>query len=70
MKKACGFGFFEGVEGGEDYFVAHGFGLIGGSVGRDDVEENYGQAGVGEMRGDAGAHGSCAENCCFANLSG
>ena len=56
-----GLGFLGGVESGGGDFVAGG--AIG--VGRDDIEQVAGNAGVGEMRGDAGAHGSGAEDSDF-----
>ena len=36
--------------------------LLRGEFGRDDVQQPAGHAGVGQMSGDAGAHGSGAED--------
>ncbi len=36
--------------------------FLGGELGRDDVQQPAGDAGVGQMSGDAGAHGSGAED--------
>ena len=36
--------------------------FLGGELGRDDVQQPAGYPGVGQMSGDAGAHGSRAED--------
>src|SRR5206468_3507698 len=54
-------GFFGAVEAGEHDFVAVG----GRSVFWNDIEQQAGEARVGEMRGNASAHGACAENDCL-----
>ena len=55
----CGrLGFFRGVESGGGDLVSRR--AVG--VGRNDVEQITGDAGIGEMRGDAGAHGSGAQD--------
>ena len=36
--------------------------FLGSELGRDDVEQPAGDAGVGQMSGDAGAHGAGAED--------
>jgi hypothetical protein len=57
--KRCGFGLEQGGDGaGGD--AASGFRI--GIVGRDDVEQEHGHSGVGQMRSDARAHGSGSEN--------
>src|SRR5258708_37163802 len=65
-EKSGGLGFFGGVESGEHDFIAVG----GSGVLGNDVEQQAGEAGVGEMRGDAGAHGAGAENDCFLESGG
>ncbi len=64
-----GLGFFQAVEGGEDEFVARGGLRVWCCAGRDDVEKDDGDAGVGDVGGDAGAHGSGAEDGDFADLT-
>jgi len=54
-------GFSGRVEAGGRNLVAGG--AIG--VGWNDIEEIAGNAGIGEVRGDAGAHGSGAEDSDF-----
>ena len=59
-----------GFEAGANDAVAHArigerqaAGLfLGGQLGRNDVQQPAGHAGVGQMSGDAGAHGSGAED--------
>ena len=58
VEESGGLGFLRSFESGSGDFVARG--TVG--VGRNDVEQIAGNAGIGEMRGDAGAHGSGAEN--------
>ena len=58
-----GLRFLGGVESGGGDFVARR--AVG--VGRDDIEQVAGNSGIGEMRGDAGAHGSGAEDSDFIN---
>ena len=58
-------GFFCGVEASADDFVAVGARGVGLEVGRNDVEEDAREAGVGEMGCDACAHGASAEDGCF-----
>ena len=38
-------------------------------VGRNDVEQIRGNTGIGQVRGDAGAHGARAQNGDFLNPS-
>src|SRR5579859_366957 len=62
-----GAGFFCGVEAGAGDFVAVGGRSAGMEAGWNDIEEDAGEAGVGEMSGDARAHGAGAENDSFLN---
>ena len=64
-EKRGGAGFFCGVDASADDLVAVCAWGVGPEVGRNDVEENAWEAGVGEMRGDASAHGASAEDGCF-----
>ena len=36
---------------------------LDGLIGRNDIEQIAGDAGVGEVSGDTGAHGACAQDC-------
>ncbi len=65
-----GFGLLEGFEGGEDDLVALVPGGVGGGSGRDDVEQDDGEAGVGDVGGDARAHGAGAEDGDLADVAG
>ena len=58
-----GFGFSGSFESGSGDFISCG--TVG--VGGNDIEQIAGNAGIGEMRGDAGAHGSGAEDGDFIN---
>src|SRR4029077_11742410 len=64
-EKRGGAGFFGGFETSADDFVAIGERGAGLEVGRDDVEEDARKTGIGEMRGDASAHGAGTEDDCF-----
>jgi len=64
------FGLLEAIERGEDELIAGGLGSVGRGAGRDDVEEDDGKTGVGEVSGDARPHGSCSEYGYFADLAG
>ena len=65
-----GAGFEGGVQAGADDAIADaGVGqreaaslFLGGELGRDDVQQPARHAGVGQMRGDSGAHGASAED--------
>ena len=54
-------GFFRGIESGSGDLVARRALGIGG----DDIQQVAGNSGVSEMGGDAGAHGSSAEDSDF-----
>ena len=64
-EKCGGTGFFCGFEASANDFVAIGGRGAGLEVGRNDVEEDAREAGVGEMSGDASAHSASAENDSF-----
>ena len=62
-----GLGFFGGIETGGGDFVARGRVCVGWDICGNDIEQIAGNAGVGEVGGDAGAHGSGAEDGYFIN---
>ena len=62
-----GLGFFCGVETRSGDFVACRWGRGGWDICGNDIEQIAGNAGVGEVGGDAGAHGSGAEDGYFIN---
>ena len=63
LHEGGGLGFLGSIEsGGGDLVPRWGVG-----VGRNDIEEITGNTGVGKMCGDAGAHGSGAEDGNFIN---
>jgi len=64
-KKSGGTGFSCGFKADADDFVSVGWGGVRLEIGRNDVEEDAREAGVGKVRGDARAHGACSENDCF-----
>ncbi len=55
---AAGLDFLRGVESGGGDLVARR--AVG--VGRNNIQQITGNAGIGKVRGDAGAHGSGAED--------
>ena len=65
-----GLGLLEAVEGAEEELVSFGLCSLGRDARRNDVEEDYWQPGIGDMGGDAGAHGSGSKNGGFTDLSG
>src|SRR5579885_2671405 len=66
--KECGRArLFSGSETGADDFVALGSGSIRGESRRDDIQQDAGHAGIGEMRGDPRTHGASAEHNCLVD---
>src|ERR1039458_9479231 len=61
VEKSCGLGFCERIESGESERTFRGPSFW------SKIEEKNGDSGVGQMCGDAGAHGSRAENGDAAN---
>ena len=57
LEEGGGLGFGERIEGGAGQLAARRFRALGARSSKSDRD-----AGVGQMRGDAGAHGSGAEN--------
>src|SRR5882672_728997 len=64
-EESGGAGFLGGIETGAGDFVAIGGRGVWFEVGRNDVEEDAGQTGIGKMSGDASAHGSGAKDDSF-----
>ena len=62
-----GLGFFCGIESGGGDFVAYRWRRGGWDICGNDIEQIARDAGVGEVRGDARAHGSGAEDGYFIN---
>ena len=63
LEERRGLGFHRSFQSGGGDAVARG--AVG--VGRNDVEQIRGHTGVGQVRGDAGAHGARAQNGDFLN---
>jgi hypothetical protein len=64
-EKSGGAGLFCGFEASADDFVSIGGRGVRLEIGRNDIEKDAGQAGVGEMGGDTSTHGASSEDDCF-----
>ena len=63
LEEGGGLRLHRGFESGGGDLVARG--AVG--VGRNDIKQVRGNTGVGQVRGDAGAHGTRAQDCNLIN---
>ena len=67
LHEGRGLGLADRIQAGFGNAVADGGRRIGGGVRRNDIEQVGTHPGVGQVRGDAGTHGSRAEDGNFLN---